>query len=204
MRDASPTVQQQAEQALAAVCALPARQRQPWLEHALHRARSLPPGQQAQTLSEAAALEGAAGNRSLPDFLRGSLVRHTLAPEVPAVGPPTGGAGQPLSLADAAPDIGCVSQALGHCAKGLPPPQPADWASLALAIQRLAALAPLQQPSVVKQWVQEGTAPGQEPPQAWADALRCICRLIGSPLPPALEACFDALPSNLPGPAARI
>lgn len=219
-----------AHDSLASVWALPARQRQPWLEHALHRARSLPPDQQARTLRDAVALVRANGRASLHEFLILSLIRQE----------PT--QSQTLTLADCAPDIWCVSLALGQLAG--PPraptarsaaaptsaaaaptiaaasgnPEPAHaWANAVLhglglaahtghtarkaaadhsfsaldaSIRRLARLGALHQPALVKQWCQPGSLTG-EAAQPLADALRCLCLLIGSPMPPALLACFD-------------
>lgn len=228
------------ENSLASVWVLPARQRQPWLEHALHRARSLPPDQQARTLRDAVALVRANGRASLHEFLILSLIRQE----------PT--QTQTLTLADCVADIWCVSLALGQLAG--PPraptarspaaptsaasaptpttaaptiatasgnPEPAHaWANAVLhglglaahtghtarkaaadhsfsaldtSIRRLARLGALHQPALVKQWCQPGSLTGKAA-QPLADALRCLCLLIGSPMPPALLACFDTPP----------
>ena len=242
----------QASPTQTAVWALPPRQRLPWLEHALHRARSLPPDQQARTLREAEALVPPDGRAPLPVWWVLCLIRHTLTPasaatlpsatqpaaRFAAATPPAGEATQrPLTLADVAADIWRVSLALGQ---GLGPwsdtalptsPEPSEdpvadhrrahtWATavmtglgLALppananananatptdhglaalhaSLQRLAELGPLQQPALVKQWVGSGAT------QPLADALRSVCGLMGSPMPPALLACFDALPGD--------
>ncbi len=236
---------------LATVWALPPRQRQPWLVHALKRARSLLPGLQAQTLREAEALVRAAGHATLSACLTLVLIRHTLAAADVSTLPVAEAPRRPLSLADAAPEIWCVSLALGHlAAPTLPetdtasgpatgqrhlypqsrahahawaqtvmnglgltrPGQPtaawadSGWAALPSSIQRLAELGPLQQPALVKQWVQSGgwphplpmgQPPGQPPGQPLADALHTLCLLIGSPMPPPLQACFDALPDTV-------
>lgn len=128
------------DNSLASVWALPARQRQPWLEHALHRARSLPPDQQACTLRDAVALVRANGRASLHEFLILSLIRQTLIPATPDSPPPASPASpqsadsprqeptqtQTLTLADCVPDIWCVSLALGQlrAATGALRPQP--------------------------------------------------------------------------------
>jgi hypothetical protein len=272
MADASTAVQQQAALTLGHVWALPPRQRQPWLEHALHRARSLPPDQQTQTLREAVALVRPDGRASLQAFLRLCLIRHTLpaaeSAATPAALPPLPPPRplRPLGLADAAPDIWRVSLALGQWVAAVSVPasvRAAGWAAateqgaphrsagpahawatavmnglglavpegcadhpsdgdsglaaLQASIQRLAELGPLQQPALVKQWVQvqvqvqvqsgatqdQDQDQDQQPPQPWADALRCICLLIGSPMPPQLMACFDALPSGVQTPDGR-
>lgn len=254
-----------AHDSLSSVWALPARQRQPWLEHAFHRARSLPPDQQARTLRDAVALVRANGRASLHEFLILSLIRQTLIPATPDSPPPASPAApqsadspwqeptQTLTLADCAPDIWCVSLALGQLAG--PPraptarspaaptsaatstpttaaptiatasgnPEPAyAWANAVLhdlglaahtghtarqaaadhsfsaldaSIRRLARLGALHQPALVKQWCQPGSLTG-EATQPLADALRCLCQLIGSPMPPALLACFDAPPTD--------
>lgn len=205
---------------LASVWALPVRQRQPWLEHVLTRARSLPPDQQARALRDAVALVRADGRASLHEFLILCLIRQTLAPATPRQ------AQAALTLADCATDILCVSLALGQLAEapatatghtvparawasavmhglGLAeptacdaPPDPASWSALDAAIRQLAGLGALHQPALVKQWSQRlATSTGAALPQALADALHCLCQLIGSPMPPALLACFDALPA---------
>ena len=251
------------DNSLASVWALPARQRQPWLEHALHRARSLPPDQQASTLRDAVALVRANGRASLHEFLILSLIRQTLIPATPDSPPPASPASpqsadsprqeptqtQTLTLADCVPDIWCVSLALGQLAgpprapsarspaaptSAAPTPTPTTaaptiaaasgnpepahaWANTVLhglglaahtghtarqaaadhsfsaldaSIRRLARLGALHQPALVKQWCQPGNLTG-EAAQPLADALRCLCLLIGSPMPPALLACFD-------------
>ncbi len=116
------------DNSLASVWALPARQRQPWLEHALHRARSLPPDQQARTLRDAVALVRANGRASLHEFLILNLIRQTLATASPDSQPPASPAApqsadspqqeptQTLTLADCVPDIWRVSLALGQLA----------------------------------------------------------------------------------------
>lgn len=247
------------DNSLASVWVLPARQRQPWLEHALHRARSLPPDQQARTLRDAVALVRANGRASLHEFLILSLIRQTLATASPDSQPPASPTApqsadtprqeptqtQTLTLANCVADIWCVSLALGQLAG--PPraptarsaaaptsaaaaptiaaasgnPEPAHaWANAVLhglglaahtghttrqaaadhgfsaldaSIRRLARLGALHQPALVKQWCQLGSLTG-EATQPLANALRCLCQLIGSPMPPALLACFDATP----------
>ena len=64
------------------------------------------------------------------------------------------------------------------------------FSALDASIRRLARLGALHQPALVKQWCQPGNLTG-EAAQPLADALRCLCLLIGSPMPPALLACFD-------------
>lgn len=237
--------------ALAAVWALPPRQRQPWLAHALQRARSLPAGPKAQTLHEAHALVHAAGHATLSACLTLALIRHTLTAADASTQPAAAAPRRPLSLADAAPDIWLVSLALGQLTRPTLPetqtatatghlhlqPQPpihahaqawalavvnalgltgpgqatvacadSGWAALPASIQRLAELGPLQQPALVKQWIQSGgwqpaqpmgQPPGQPLAQPLADALHSLCLLIGSPMPPPLQACFDALPDTV-------
>lgn len=251
------------DNSLTSVWALPARQRQPWLEHALHRARSLPPDQQARTLRDAVALVRANGRASLHEFLILSLIRQTLATASPDGQPPASPAApqsadsprqgptqtQTLTLADCVADIWCVSLTLGQLAgppraptarsaaastsaASAPTPTTAAptiatasgnpelahaWASTVLhglglaahtghttrqaaadhsfsaldaSIRRLARLGALHQPALVKQWCQPGNLTG-EAAQPLADALHCLCLLIGSPMPPALLACFD-------------
>lgn len=228
MGEGPATPLNQVHPTLAAVWALPPRQRQPWLAHVVQRARSLPPGPQAQTLREAEALVQPEGDAPLPAWLTLCLIRHTLtaaeaATDPSAVAPPR----RPLSLADAAPDIWRVSLALGQLARPESGAGPAadrsgahawptavmnglglawpvgrpvasgadsDWAALHASIQRLAELGPLQQPALVKQWVQWGALPSAQP---LADALHSLCLLIGSPMPPPLQACFDALPDTV-------
>lgn len=250
---------------LASVWALHARQRQPWLEHALHRARSLPPDQQARTLRDAVALVRANGRASLHEFLILSLIRQTLATASSDSQPPASPATpqsadsprqeptqtQTLTLADCVADIWCVSLALGQLAgpprapsarspaaptsAATPTPTTAAptiatasgnpelahaWANAVLhglglaahtghtarqtaadhsfsaldaSIRRLARLGALHQPALVKQWCQPSSLTGKAA-QPLADALRCLCLLIGSPMPPALLACFDTPP----------
>ena len=62
------------------------------------------------------------------------------------------------------------------------------------AIDRLAFLGRMHSPALAKAWSEARPANGM--PQPLADAIRCLCRLIDTPLPPQLEACFDPLPET--------
>ena len=77
----------------------------------------------------------------------------------------------------------------------LAPPQDApdaapSLAALKLAMRRLARLAPMRRPLLLKTWVALVGADEQPATQALWDSLRCICLLIDTPMPPDVQARF--------------
>jgi Zn-dependent protease with chaperone function len=71
----------------------------------------------------------------------------------------------------------------------LPSPR-ADLTSMTASLQELNELSAMARPALMKVWVQLGTAGGQALRADFADALRTLCLLIDTPLPPALVAWY--------------
>lgn len=73
--------------------------------------------------------------------------------------------------------------------------QPPDEAAPGPALQALEGLAPLQRPRLVKAWLEAACRQrgGVLPEREAADALWLACRLLDTPLPPALAGCFIEL-----------
>jgi Zn-dependent protease with chaperone function len=63
-------------------------------------------------------------------------------------------------------------------------------AALTMAMRRLARLAPMRRPQLLKTWVALVGHDEQAPEQAMWDSLRCICLLIDTPLPPEVQSGF--------------
>ena len=61
------------------------------------------------------------------------------------------------------------------------------------AIDRVALVGGMHRPALAKAW--SGALPDDPVPQPFADALRCLCLVIDTPLPPQLAAQFDPLPA---------
>ena len=85
-----------------------------------------------------------------------------------------------------------VLQSLGVPPQQQQPPAPAV-SELNQAIARVARVDRMHSPALAKAW--SGALPAGPVPQALADALRCLCLLIDTPLPPQLAARFDTLPT---------
>ncbi len=194
------------ERLLHAVHGLPPRRRLPWFERLLRLAAALPAADRASLLGGARAVAQADGRVSLAEYLEGRVLQQQLGLR----GERLSVERRALRLAELAPAVTAVSRALATslprgerapwlhsvlAGLGLPPgpelPPPAGR-ELAAALDRLALLGRMQRPALVKQWLAGQPAGGW--PQGAYDALRCLCLLIDTPLPPALAAQFDPLP----------
>ena len=194
------------QRVLQAVHSLAPRRRLPWFERLLRLAAALPAGQRAALVRDARALAQADGRVSLAEYLEGRVLQHQLGVH----GEPLSAERRSLTLAELAQPAAAVSRAL---ATSLPHVQRAGWlqsvlaglrlspvgalpvpsgAELAAALDRLARLGRMERPALVKQWIAAQPVAGW--PQGAYDALRCLCLLIDTPLPPPLAAQFDALP----------
>ncbi len=194
------------ERLLQAVQALPPRRRLPWFERLLRLAAGLPAPRRAALLRDARAVAQADGRVSLAEYLEGRVLQHQLGVRGERV------ATEPraLTLAALAGPVAVASGALAgslpraerarwlqsvHAGLGLPPPGESpvpSGAELAAALDRLALLGRMERPALVKQWLAGQPAAGW--PQGMHDALRCLCLLVDTPLPPALAMQFDPLP----------
>ena len=202
---------------LEAVWGLPPRRRQPWFESLLWQAADLPGPEQRELRRQALHIVGADGTLALQELLSALQIHHDLSlrRERLAMEP------RHLPLTERAADIALLTRALGSllpadhakaweravmAAVGVPqPPQEPEVPSAALvqrAVRRLRDLAMTQTPVLVKHWV--ACQPLQPMPLPMADALRALCLLIDSPMPPALIGMFDALDDGaMPGPGGR-
>ena len=189
-----------------AVGRLPPRRRQPWLEQLLLLATGLPAPERRLLREQALQIVRADGRLALHELLAALLIHHHMSPrhERLAVEP------RHLPLAALGNEVAVVTVALatllpGHAAQqwlrevladlGLPvPAQVPDVASPAVvrrAIERLGSLAMTQTPALAKQWV--ACQPVQPMGQSMAEALRTLCLLVDTPMPPQLAGMFDAL-----------
>jgi hypothetical protein len=177
----------------------PAR-RLPWFERLAGAAAMLSPEGRAAVMRAAREVVAADGRVGLGEYLRICVLQRVLQTVDAA------SATQPaaLSLDQLGNTIASVTADLAtllppadrpawvHAVlRGLGVPAPLDAATtrdLNGALERLALLARLQRPLLVKQWV--AAADGRLP-FALAEALRCVCLLIDTPLPPELAARFD-------------
>lgn len=193
------------QQLLQSVRALPPRQRQPWFERLLDCAAALAPEQRANLTRQALAMVQADGRLSPQEYLRAQTL-HRLS----SVSPQRDPAQHRLTIAEVGAAIDGVTQAMASL---LPAGDGLRWAQSVLqglglplphqlsvpvvselnqAIARVARVDRMHSPALAKAW--SAALPVTPVPQALADAIRCLCRLIDTPLPPQLEACFDVLP----------
>lgn len=198
---------------LEGVRALPQRGRQPCFERLLGSAASLPADDRAALLRDALAIVRADGRLSLHEYLQAQVLHRQLSArrERPIEH-------RRLALAALADPIAAITRALASFA---PAGEGQAWAQSALAglalatlhdiaapsmadlnvaLARLALLDRLQRPALVKAWLETGAS--QWPPEFF-DALRCLCLLIDTPLPPKLAACFDPLPALAEAPPTQ-
>jgi Zn-dependent protease with chaperone function len=177
------------------VAQLPPGWRLPLVDMATPALRSLDPAGRARLLAQVQALIRADGRVTLVEYLLATLVRRRLSPPVP------GGRGQ---LADAGADSLRVLAVIARArlpqdparalaagwallGAGAPPdPGALDPASIDAALERLARLAPLQKPTLIKACVATAYVDGQTDWQA-ASCLRTVCAALDCPLPPELE-----------------
>jgi Zn-dependent protease with chaperone function len=192
---------------LQVVQALPQRKRQPWFERLLQSSAALTPEQRAALRRDALAVVQADGKLSLHEYLQAQVLHRLLSAGREDLATEQ----RNLQTTDLAGPITTVSLALASLlpgadgltwaqavlqALGLPSPQqvavPAV-SELNQAIDRLALLGRMHRPALAKAWME--AMPGNTMPQTMADALRCLCLLIDTPLPPELAARFDPLPA---------
>jgi hypothetical protein len=187
---------------LQAVRALPPRQRQPWFERLLGQAAALPASERKALVRDAIAVVQADGHLSLHEYLLARVLQQQLSARRAL-------AQRPVALAPLAGAVSAVTTALAalwpaHAAAtwrqqvlgglGLPSATagPPSLRELSAALDQLAALGRMHRPALAKQWSE--ALPDSDLPRALADALRCLCLLVDTPLPPRLAAMFDPLP----------
>lgn len=195
---------------LATVQHLPPRRRQPWFDHLRGMTAALPLLERKQLLSHAVDLVRADGKIDLNDTLAALLIHHDLTPRHERL------ATEPrhLSLAECANEVYCVTDALAGLVLGA---ASSMWVSTVMdhlgvkipavplagvpspeamkhAVRQLRCLAIAQKPLLAKTWVAHAPL---TPPVA--DALRGLCLLIDTPMPPALVACFDFIGAESQG-----
>lgn len=194
------------ERLLQAVQRLPPRRRLPWFERLLRLAAALPAPSRAALVRDARAVAQADGRVCLAEYLEGRVLQHQLGLH----GERLAAERRSLTLAELAQPVAVVSRAL---ATALPGEQRAGWlqsvsaglrlsplgerpmpsgGELGAALDRLMLLGRMERPALVKQWIAGQPVAGW--PQRPYDALRCLCLLVDTPLPPALAAQFDPLP----------
>jgi Zn-dependent protease with chaperone function len=193
----------ESQRLLQVVQALPQRKRQPWFERLLESSAALTPEQRAALRRDALALVQADGRLSLHEYLQAQVLHRLLSARRDDLALEQ----RNLQTTDLAGPITTVSLALASLLPGadgltwaqavlrglgLPCPQqvavPAV-SELNQAIDRLALLSRMHSPALAKRWVE--ARPVDSLPQTMADALRCLCLLIDTPLPPALAGRFD-------------
>ena len=191
--------------------ALPANMRQAGFERLLTRCASLPLAERAQLRRHAHRIMGSDGRLVFAEIWHRLLLDHVLALHHESVMRET----HALSLAACAPAIAVVTEVLAtQCGAGADARggKPAPWhAALATALEldalpaaaaaptlpaitgavkRLACLSWLLRPRLMKAWcvlVLGGPNGGVGAPQEVADALRILCILIDTPMPPLLR-----------------
>lgn len=193
-----------AQAVLEAVWRLSPRRRQPWFEGLLQESCALPMTEQRMLRQQALDIVAADGRLSLHELLAALQIHQGLAARRGrlAVEP------RRLALADSAAEIGLLTQALGgllpegdaprwsHAVMaglGLSAPAPGQsalsMAQVQQAIRRLQDLSMTQTPLLAKQWV--ACQPRDPMPRSMAEALRGLCLLIDTPMPPGLMVMFD-------------
>ena len=204
-----------ADDMLGAVGRLPPRRRQPWLEQLLVQAAGLPAPERRLLREQALQIVRADGRLALHELLAALLIHHDMSPwhERLAV------ESRHLHLSALGSEVAVVTVALATllprdlapawshsvlAGLGLPVPVPlpdaAHPAQVRRAIERLGKLAMTQTPALAKQWV--SSQPVQPVGLPMAEALRVICLLVDTPMPPRLAGMFDALDSLVGAPEA--
>lgn len=194
--------------------AMPARARQGAFERLLTRCASLPASERKQVRQHAHRIVRADGRLGFAEIWHCLLLHHVLEPRRESVLRETDN----LSLPDCARQIAaltdllaarrCVGQAdlaalqlrwrgVMATALGLgelPMPVAAQkLPEIARVVQHLARLSWMLRPRLMKAWcalVLAAAPPAPAVPQALADALRALCLLIDTPMPPDLQAHF--------------
>lgn len=195
-----------AKTVLEAVWRLPPSRRQPWFESLLGQAAALPKPAQRVLRREALDIVAADGRLALHELLAALQIHHDLSlrRERLAFEP------RHLPLAERSTEIALVTQALGTllpdsqapvwsrtvmAGMGWPEPSQApgvpSMAQVQHAIRRLRDLAMTQTPALVKHWT--ACQPANPMPRPMAEALRGLCLLIDTPMPPVLMGMFDRI-----------
>jgi Zn-dependent protease with chaperone function len=196
----------ESQRLLQVVQALPQRKRQPWFERLLEFSATLTLEQRAALRRDAVAVVQADGRLSLREYLQAQVLHRLLSARRDDLALEQ----RNLQITDLAGPITTLSLALASLLpgaegltwapavlQGLGLPSPQEVAIPAVsdlnqAIERLARLGRMHSPALAKRWVE--ARPVDSLPQTMADALRCLCLLIDTPMPPDLAARFDPLP----------
>lgn len=202
----------QPDRLLAQAHAMPPSARQSGLERLLTRCAALPLAERSGLRRMAHRIVLADGQLSLAELWRCLLLDHVLDLAHESVLRET----HALSLEQCADAIHTISAALAWQHRATPvdakvlarrwsratclalelkPPQAAggvapSLAALTMAMRRLARLAPMRRPQLLKTWVTLVGADEQAPAQDLWGSLRCICLLIDTPMPPDVQARF--------------
>jgi Zn-dependent protease with chaperone function len=212
-RDLAPAEQ---ERLLDQVLAVPPSGHLPAFERLLTRCAALPAAERQALRQQAGRIVRADGRLSPLELWRCLLLDHLLDHVLDLAHDSVLRETHVLSLADCAKAIATVTDLLAwqagaadaatrtmhwrqaterELALALPTgrgdaPPTAD--ELRAAMRRLARLAPMRRPHLLKTWCALVAADERPAAQAVWDSLRCICLLIDTPLPPQLQAQFDA------------
>jgi hypothetical protein len=186
---------------------LPPALRQPAFEQLINRCQALPAPQRARLRQDALAIARADGRLTLPELWR-CLVLDAMLAQRPA---PLMREPARQSLAEGAESIAAVTRVLARARFGADTaahPRRLAWrnqvlarlsldpataagelngtAALVRAVAGLRRLGWSQRPQLVKAWCERQIGDDEPWPLAYADALRSLCLLIDTPLPPAL------------------
>jgi hypothetical protein len=197
--------------------ALPAALRQPAFERLLNRCEALPEGQRQQLRRQALAIARADGRLTLPEVWRCLVLDALLRQHATPLAHEPEHRGLPERL----PQVLTITRVLARMRWGtgddtqaqrqawrqavlqalnLPPAAQhiaqeslhldlADTRELAQAARELRQLSWMQRPTLMKAWCS-----AEQPwPIAFSDALRALCLLIDTPMPPQLMAQYPAL-----------
>jgi len=191
----------QIERFAATIASLPPGWRLPLLDLSMPVLRTLTPAQREPLLRLAYALIQADGRITLAEFLLFSVLKRRLAPARATNGP-----GRALRLDDVAAEAGLVmsliacvrlpqdpqhaydaGKALLPAVAPLIPQQAIELRQVSAAFDRLATLAPLQKPSLIKACMAIAFVDGRSHWKA-ASCLRTLCAALDCPLPPQAES----------------
>jgi Zn-dependent protease with chaperone function len=191
--------------------ALPPPARQGAFERLLTRCSSLPMSERAALRRQAHRIVRADGRLVFTEIWHGLLLEHVLELRHESVLRET----HSLSLQDCMPSIACLTDLMAAQALGglgttsqrqetwraevgaalqlgtLPPAAgPLDWPAIAGAVHRLARLSWMLRPQPMKAWCALALQGSSPAPQPLVDALRTVCILIDTPMPPRLQASY--------------
>ncbi len=183
---------------------LPEQARLPWLERLLTRCAAIEPSEKAALRGHAHAIVAANRQVTPIELLTCLLIDHLLGLTPVVLTREV----QRRTLAD----LGASAQTFTALLAGMVdtpqrqawadavtnqlgladtlPRGPFDLASVTQALRQLHGLSAMARPVLVKAWVQHATAGGRTLGAELADALRILCLLIDTPLPPALVAWY--------------